>query len=96
MLCHDREARYRGDAVDCSEEEPDPLYRDDPAFSDDPLLTIAYDVSEWVIAFLGPVFGMSLALPLPGRRAGALGRHSMLQRGQLPPAPRMKRLLRGG
>jgi hypothetical protein len=46
MLYHARESDLRGDAG---------------AYSDDPLLTIAYAVSEQAIAVLGPTFWMLLA-----------------------------------
>jgi hypothetical protein len=46
MLDHVREAHYRGD---------------DGAYSDDPLLTVAYWISGQAITFLGPTFWMLLA-----------------------------------
>jgi len=39
----------------------DRLYRDEPSFLDDPLLTIAYAVSEQPINVLGPTFWILLA-----------------------------------
>ena len=61
MLYHTRESHFRGNAGGYSEEALGRFYRDEPAFSDDPLLTIAYTISEWAITFLGPTFWMLLA-----------------------------------
>jgi hypothetical protein len=63
MLYQARESHYRGDAADYSEGGLDRFYRDDPAFSDDPLLTIAYAITEQAITFLGPIFWMLLGYP---------------------------------
>jgi hypothetical protein len=61
MLYDAQESHSRGDAVDCSEEGIDRFHRDDPAFSDDPLLTIACAISEQAIALPGPLFWMLIA-----------------------------------
>jgi hypothetical protein len=37
------------------------FHKDDPVFSDDPLLMIAYAISEQAIAVLGPTFWIVLA-----------------------------------
>jgi hypothetical protein len=73
MVNHAREPLFRGDAVDASEQGLDRFYGNDPVFSDDPLLTIAYAISELAIAFLGPTFWMLCRLALPGRRVKAIG-----------------------
>jgi len=44
MLYHAREPHYRGDATDYSGRRLDQFGKDDPVFSDDPLLTIAYAI----------------------------------------------------
>jgi hypothetical protein len=61
MLYHAREPHYRGDAAGYSVERLDRFHGDDPASSDDPLLRIAYAISERVITFLGPTFWILLA-----------------------------------
>jgi hypothetical protein len=57
MLYHARESHYQGDAVARS---VDGLYRYDPDFSDDPLLTTTYAISELAITVLGPIFWVLL------------------------------------
>jgi hypothetical protein len=61
MLYHARESHYRGDATDYSGRPLDRFRKDDPVFSDDPLLMIAYAISEQAIAVLGPTFWILLA-----------------------------------
>jgi hypothetical protein len=61
MLYPARESHYRVDATDYSGRRLDRFYKDDLVFSDDPLLTIAYVISEQAITFLGPTFWMLLA-----------------------------------
>jgi hypothetical protein len=61
MLYHAREPHYRGDATDYSGGRLDRFGKDDPAFSDDPLLRIAYAISAQAITYLGPTFWMLLA-----------------------------------
>ena len=61
MLYHLREPHYRGDAAGYSVERLDRFHEDDPASSDDPLLRIAYAISEQAITFLGPTFWILLA-----------------------------------
>jgi hypothetical protein len=61
MLYHARESHYRGDATDYSGGRLDRFHTDDPVFSDDPLLIIAYAISEQAIAVLGPTFWILLA-----------------------------------
>jgi len=61
MLYHARESHYRGDAAGYSVERLDRFHGDDPASSDDPLLRIAYAISEQAITFLGPTFWILLA-----------------------------------
>ena len=51
------------------------VHRDDPVFSDDPLLTIAYAIpSEQAITFLGPTFWMLLAYLFLVEELKVLGR----------------------
>ena len=61
MLYHARGSNYRGAATDYSGGPLDRFHKDDPVFSDDPLLTIAYAISEQAITFLGQIFWMLLA-----------------------------------
>jgi len=61
MLYHAREPNYRGDATAYSGRPLDRFHKDDPVFSDDPLLTIAYAISAQAITFLGPTFWILLA-----------------------------------
>jgi hypothetical protein len=59
MFYHARESNYRVDATGYSGRRR--FHKDDPVFADDPLLTIAYVISEQAITFLGPTFWMLLA-----------------------------------
>ena len=71
MLYHARESHYRGDVAAPSERGLEGFYSDHPAFSGEPVLTIAYAVSEQSITFLGPAFWIWLAHLFP---AGEFGR----------------------
>ena len=61
MLYHAREPHYRGSAAEYSVERLDRFHGDDQVSSDDPLLRIAYAISEQAITFLGPTFWILLA-----------------------------------
>ena len=61
MLYDARKLHYRGSAAEYSVEPLARFHGDDPASSDDPLLRIAYAISERVITFLGPTFWILLA-----------------------------------
>ena len=61
MLYHAREPHYRGSAAEYSVEPLARFHGDDPASPDDPLLRIAYAISEQAITFLGPTFWILLA-----------------------------------
>ena len=54
MLYHVPEPRFHGNATDYS--GPDRLSRSDPAVDGDPVLAVAYAISELAIAILGPTF----------------------------------------
>ena len=58
MSYHAREPDHRFQVFDYSERG---LGWFDGQFSDDPLLTIAYAISEWIITFVGPMFWVCLA-----------------------------------
>jgi len=60
MLYHARESDYRGDVAAPSETGLEGFYSDHPAFFDEPVLTIAYAISEQAITFLGPAFWVLL------------------------------------
>ena len=58
MSYHAREPHHRFEVFDYSDRG---LYWFGPKFADDPLLTIAYTISEWMITFVGPMFWVCLA-----------------------------------
>jgi hypothetical protein len=61
MLYHARGSHYRGDSAGSAEKSLDLFHRDDPAVFDDPLLMIAYAISEQAMTVLGPTFWILLA-----------------------------------
>jgi hypothetical protein len=60
MTRHTQQLLYRFEATGSSDPKSDRLYRN-LGFADDPVVRIAYAISEWVITFLGPVFWICLA-----------------------------------
>jgi hypothetical protein len=59
MSRHAQQLLYRFEATETSDQEYDRLYWN-LGFLDDSAVAIAYAISEWAIALLGPVFWICL------------------------------------